>query len=323
MKSERCEIAILLSKNYQQKDIARALGRSVSTISDELKRNKVKGKYNPKRAHRKARIRRQNAKFQGRKIAANKELREFVEYHLLNDQSPRAISGRLKHQEKNLPYVSKDSICRYIKSPYGRKIEYYRQKNRRRRRNGRRKSKLEKLKNRTFIDERPKIFGNRRRVGHTEADFIVSGRSGKGIILVIIDRKLRTAFLKRIINTKIENIHLAFLATKKRFPEMKSVTTDNDILLQKHKELEGLLGIKIYFCHPYSAWEKGSIENANGVIRRHIPKSSDISKYSDRSIKEIEVKLNNRILKCLNYLTPREKLERYRRNKKADSTNSD
>ncbi|QQR54385.1 IS30 family transposase [Candidatus Peregrinibacteria bacterium] len=86
------------------------------------------------------------------------------------------------------------------------------------------------------------------------------------------------------------------------------MTTDNDILFQKHKELEKLLGIKIYFCHPYHSWEKGTVENTNKIIRKDIPKGSDISKYSKAFIQRLEEKLNRRPLKCLNYLTPKEAL---------------
>jgi len=95
-KSERNEIAILLNKGYEQKDIAGALNRAPSTICDEIKRNSVSGKYQPQKAHYKARVRRMNAKYQGKKIVTNSELREFVEKHLLDDQSPAAIAGRLK-----------------------------------------------------------------------------------------------------------------------------------------------------------------------------------------------------------------------------------
>lgn len=285
-----------------------------------MKRNKTKGIYDPKKAHQKARIRRQNAKFQGKKIVEDNTLRGFVDYHLLNDQSPRAISGRLKHQEKKLPYVSKDSICRYIKSIYGRHIEYYREKNRKRKR---RRPKRSKLKNRTFIDERPKIFSNRRRVGHVEADFVESGKSGKSILLVVIDRKLRAVFLKKVEKISVQNVHSAFLCIKKRFPELKSITTDNDILFQKHKELAKLLNMPIYFCHPYHAWEKGSVENVNWHIRKYIPKGSNIFKYSDGFIKRVETKLNSRIMECLNFLTPKEKLERYRKQKRRRGFNSD
>jgi len=100
---------------------------------------------------------------------------------------------------------------------------------------------------------------------------------------------------------------------------MKTITTDNDLLLQKHKELEKLLGVKIYFCDPYSSWQKGSIENANKNIRKHIPKGSDISKYSKYRVRKIEEKLNNRIMECLNFLTSYEALENCRKRKKRRS----
>jgi IS30 family transposase len=100
---------------------------------------------------------------------------------------------------------------------------------------------------------------------------------------------------------------------------MKSITTDNDILLRKHKELEELLNVKIYFCNPYSSWQKGSIENSNKHIRKYIPKGSDISKCSKRFIKKIEEKLNNRIMECLNFLTPYEVLTKHRKRKKRRS----
>lgn len=96
LKSERNEIAILLSKKYSLRDIAKTLKRSVSTISDEIKLNSVNGKYDSKKAHHKAYARRKYSKYQGKKIVEKKELRKFVEEKLLSDQSPRAISGRLK-----------------------------------------------------------------------------------------------------------------------------------------------------------------------------------------------------------------------------------
>lgn len=303
-----------MEKNYEQKDIAKALNRSPSTISDEIKQNSVKGKYNPKKAHSKARTRRQCSKYQGMKIVKNKELQKFIEIELYEDQSPRAIAGRIKKREKYLSNVSKDSICRYIKSVYGRKIEAHRNKRKQRRR--RKQTKSEKLKDRTFIGKRPKIINTRKRIGDGEADFIVSGKSGKGILLTIVCRKLRIVFIEQILKVNIKNVHRAFKRIQKRFPEMITITTDNDILLQKHKELEKLLNVKIYFCDPYSSWQKGSIENANGEIRKYIPKGSDISKYSKYKIKKIEERLNGRFLECLNYFTPKEALEKHRKRKK-------
>jgi IS30 family transposase len=259
-------------------------------------------------------VRRKYSKYQGKKIVTNEHLKKFVDEKLYDDQSPRAIAGRLKRREKQLPYVSKDSICRYIKSVYGRKIEAYRNKHKPRRRP--RKTHSEPLQNRTFISKRPKIINGRSRVGDTEADFIVSGKTGTGVLLVVVCRKLRVVCIEHIRVVTIHNVHRAFKRIKKRFPEMKTITMDNDVLFQKHKELEELLGVKIYFCDPYSSWQKGSVENVNKGIRKYIPKGSDISQYSKYFIKKIETKLNNRIMECLDYATPYEALEKHRNRKK-------
>lgn len=99
-KSERNEIAILLDKKYSLRNIAKALNRSVSAISDEIKLNSAKGKYEPEKAHHKAYVRRKYAKYQGMKIIKDKQLRKFVEEKLYGDQSPRVIAGRLKKNRK-------------------------------------------------------------------------------------------------------------------------------------------------------------------------------------------------------------------------------
>jgi len=123
-------------------------------------------------------------------------------------------------------------------------------------------------------------------------------------------------FLELILEVTIENVHQAFQRIKKRFPELKTITTDNDILLQRHKELEALLNVKIYFCDPYSSWQKGTVENSNKYVRRDIPKGSNMSKCSSRFIKSIEEKLNRRPLKCLSYKTPKEVLDESKKHKK-------
>lgn len=99
-KSERDEIAILLNKKYSLRNIAKALKRSVSTISDEIRLNSLKGKYDHRKAHHKAYARRKYSKYQGMKIVKNKELKKFVEEKLYANQSPRAIAGRLKKKRK-------------------------------------------------------------------------------------------------------------------------------------------------------------------------------------------------------------------------------
>lgn len=287
----------------------------MSGLSYELKQNKVKGLYDPEKAHHKAYVRRKYAKYQGMKIVQNQKLRKFVERGLMDGRSPASIAGRINNHEKSLPNISADSIERFLKSVYGRRIEAHRRKLKNRQRH-RRRMKSVKLKDRKFIDARPKIANKRGRVGDTEADFIVSGKSGKGYLLTVADRKLRTSFLERILPVSIENVKQGFLMIKKRYPELRTITTDNDILLVNHKELEKLMGITIYFCHPYHSWEKGTIEHTNGEIRKYIPKGSDISKYSSRFISVIEKKINDRYMECLRFLTPDEALELHRKTKK-------
>jgi len=305
-----------LEKGYSARGIARQLGRSHSNIINEIRRNSVRGKYDPKKADHKAYVRRHEAKYQGMKIAEHTELHKYVDDHLYDDQSPEAIAGRVTKHEKHLPKISKNSIRRYIKSVYGRRVEYHRTKQKRKRKRSRKRPKLAQLKDRVFIDKRPKYIQERRYVGHAEADFLLSGRTGKGIILSLVCRKIRVSFLEQILEVTIANVHKAFQRIKERFPELKSISTDNDLLLQKHKELEKLLGVKIYFCHPYHSWEKGSIENTNKYVRKDIPKSSDISRYSKRFIKKLEDKLNRRYMKVLRYKTPQEMLNARRKRKK-------
>ncbi len=260
-------------------------------------------------------MRRLYASYRGKKIAGNEKLRVFVDGALSDGQSPQAISGRIKYREKHLPYVSKDTVYRYLKSPYGKLIGIKWKKKIR----PKKSRKVAKLKDRVFIDKRPKIIEKRMRVGDIEADFIVSGRDGKGSLLVAVCRKLRTVFLELILDVSIDEVHRSFERIKKRFPEMKTLTLDNDVLFRMHKTLEKLLGVKIYFCHPYHSWEKGSIENANMEIRKFIPKGSDLSKHDEEFIQSVENHLNERFMKYLKYATPEEKLNEYRKNKKTAS----
>lgn len=242
----------------------------------------------------------------------HQELRKFVELNLLDGQSAAAIAGRIKNHEKQLPNVSKDTIYRFLRSTYGKIIGLKLKKRKYRKK----RAKVTKLKDRVFIDKRPKIIEKRGRVGDLEADFIVSGRDGSGVLLVAVDRKIRASFLEIIHEVTIDEVHKTFEKIKKRFPETRTLTLDNDLLFKMHKALEALLGVKIYFCHPYHSWEKGTIENRNKIIRKFIPKGSDLGRYDAREIKAVEDFLNDRYLECLEYATPAEKLEIHRARKK-------
>lgn len=251
------------------------------------------------------------------KIVGHQELRRFVEGALREGRSPASIAGRVQRQEKHLPHISGDSIERFLRSVHGRKIEAHRRKQRKRCRQRKKRLKVEALDNRKFIDERPRITNQRGRVGDVEADFIVSGRDGRGYLLTVTDRKIRVSFIEKILPVSIKNMERAFLRIQKRFPELRTITTDNDLLFKHHERLARLLNVRIYFCHPYHSWEKGSIENTNGVIRADIPKGTDISGYTASYVSKVEKKLNTRYMECLGYHTPEEALGAHRKRKNA------
>ena len=187
-------------------------------------------------------------------------LRVFVDTQLLLGQSPEAISGRLKYRhEKGLPYVSKESTYRYLRSIHGRAVEAQLHKKKKRRT---KKRTLGVLDGRTFIDKRPKSSNERMRIGDAEFDFILSGKDGTGILLVVVDRKLRVTFIEPIYEVTIKNVHRVARKVKQRYKEWHTGTTDNDLLFSRHRELERELTITIFFCHPYHSWEKGTVENA-------------------------------------------------------------
>lgn len=266
---------------------------------------KRKGRpYNAEYAHHISYVRRKYSRTVGRTIALDAGLRSFVETHLLDDQSPENIALRLKRIEKDVSYASASAIRRYIKSPYGRKIESHRAKVFRKKRHHR--GAKPHIKDKRLITERPSKINKRWGLGHMEGDFIVSGKSGKGIVLGLRDRKVRKNLLERILPVSVRNVERALKRMKKRYPEMQTITFDNDILFLEHKRLERVLGVRIYFCHVHSPWEKPSIENLNKDLRRYIPKSSDISKYSKRFVQKLEAKMNRRFMDVLGSLTPNE-----------------
>lgn len=198
-KAERLEIAALKKRRYGLREIAGVLRRSPGTISEEIKRNNTQGHYDPEKANHKAYVKRKYSKHQGMKIAAHQALRTYVEKYLNEDWSPEEISGRLKEVDIRLPYASFRVIYKFASSIYGRNLEKhlrYRGKNKKRRP----PAPVTKLEGRTFIDQRPKIVADRRRFGDWEGDFIVSGKNGSGVLLVLHERKARYALIKKILH---------------------------------------------------------------------------------------------------------------------------
>ena len=297
------------------KEIAKVIGVVPSTVWYELKkRTRKRRRYNAAHAQHRAYVKRKYSRTQGQTIATDTDLKKLVEDYLMDDQSPELISGRIKQHHKNVHRISGSAIRRYIASVYGRRIESHRAKVFRKYRNhGKKKVTID---GRRMISKRPKNINTRRRIGDAEGDFIVSGKSGNGIILNVTDRKSRAPFFEKINPVSVRAVERALGRIKKRFPELRTLTLDNDILFIHHKRLEKKFKITIYFCFPGRPYEKGSNENRNKIVRRYIPKGSDISKVSRRRISQLEEKLQRRIMKCLKYRTPVEILARHRKRKK-------
>ena len=312
---DRNEIHKLIRKQWTQEEIANCIGVTQGALSQELARSTRKGRlYDAVYAQHKARVNRRYKHTRTNTIAMNPKLKEVVEDYLLDDQSPEHISKRIKKYRKDLPYVSGVTIRTYIKSVHGRRIEAHRARIYKKRR-ARRKISQE-IRDKRMIDKRPKYIKDRKRIGDCEGDFIVSGKSGTGYIFVCADRRSRVPFLEKILPVSIRTVENAIGRIKKRFPELKTLTFDNDLLFIHHKQMEKKFHIKIYFCHKHSPWEKGFVENRNKIIRRYIPKGSDLSQYTKKFIRKLEEKLQRQIMECLSYRTPKEILEKYRERKK-------
>lgn len=280
-----------MKRNISQKEIAKEIGIRESSLSYEITKRSRKGRrYNAAYADHHAYVRSKYTRTRPNTIALHRELQKTTEEYLLDDQSPELTAQRMRKYHKNLPVVSGVTIRAYIKSPYGRKIEAHRKKLASKRR--RKKGVHSRIKNKRLIDKRPKYINEKGTVGHMEGDFIDSGKDGEGKILVHSDRKLRVVLLEKIFPVSIRTLTNGIKRMKKRYPEMKTVTWDNDILLICHQELEKKFNIKIYFCHNHSPWEKPLVENRNKLIRKYIPKGSNISKYSRDSYRNLKKNYN-------------------------------
>ncbi len=312
--NERDRIEILIKKGHKQKEIAMVLKRNPSTITREIKRNSRKKriigkgfipiKYDSGYAQLNFRNRERSAKYQFSKISRNDELREYIIKKLKKDWNPDVISGRMR-EEKKIFYVSKSAIYDWFKTPTGERYEkyLYSARNRRigRKRNKKKNTpKKEMIPNRVSISERPDISEE---YGNWEGDTIVSGKktNSKASLSVGVERKSIFLEMNKIPNLK-PKIFIRSLEKIERKYVAKSFTLDNGVENKQHEKLRA----PVFFCDPYSSWQKGKVEGMNKMIRRYIKKGDDISKYSNKYIKKVENLLNNMPRKSLGYKTPLE-----------------
>lgn len=308
---ERVEIAVLKGKGYSLRSIAKALGRSHSSLSRELKRNEVSGTYEAPKAQHKAYVSRKYSKYQGMKVAEHTGLEKYIQEKLKKHWTPEQIAGRLR-DEASLPYVSRMGIYKYLYSSYGQKYcEYLPSKRYRPKRRKGKKTEREMIPNRVGIEERPAEVDGREIFGHYEADTVVSKRNtGKAALCVLEERMSRKTFIKRIPSMRPGKNNKALRQMSKNLP-MKTLTLDNGIENKHHEKLSKQLKISIFFCNVYRSWEKGGVENTNGRIRRFFPKGTNFSKIKPAAIAKVQLIMNNTPRKCLNYKTPNEMFTYY------------
>ena len=235
------------------------------------------------------------------KIVAHPELRKYVETLLAAGHSPEAISGKTEVRG-HAPAVCLGEHHQTVPHDPLRKESRESEESA----EGGKRGKFVNDPGRRSVHGRPPYITLRIRIGDFEVDFIVSGKGGSGRLMVAVDGRTRMVFLELIPEPSVKAVHAALLRIRKRCGCMKSITVDNDILFRKYTELESALGVPVHFCDPYASWQKGAVENVNRWIRKYLPKGTDISKVTKKRIGEIERKLNDRILKVLDYRTPAE-----------------
>jgi IS30 family transposase len=310
--AERELIAQMRWEGKGPSEIARALDRDKGTISRELSRNASAGYhcYTPCQAQKRSEQRKLTARH-GRPLLKSKKIQQYVRRKLKIGWSPEIIAGRLRSEMPGYS-ITPESIYRFIyhRGTLDREqlISLLCRAHRKRRIKGKgRKVRKTKIPNRIPIDARPKAVEQRKQFGHWEADTMVS-RSSKPALHSITERKTRLLRLSKLKRKTAAETNKAVIRALKRLPPeaRRTLTLDNGTENAAHEELTAKLGTKCYFAQPYAAWQRGSNEQINGLVRRYLPKGTDFSKIDKDQIKRIERLINNRPRKCLGFKTPLE-----------------
>lgn len=299
-REQRYQIYILSKAGHRQNFIAREIGVHPSTISRELQRGRGQRGYRPKQADELAATRKQK-RYRARIQAATWT---WIESLLRQDWSPEQIAGWLAKEQQGS--VSHERIYQYIyadKASGGTLFQHLRCRKKRRKRYGSydRRGRMPDCRS---IEQRPQIVEQRKRVGDWEADTII-GHNHQQAILSLVERKSKLCLLKKVERNTAELVGQAIeellrpLAAK-----VKTITSDNGREFANHRSVEKNLKASFYFAHPFAAWERGTNENTNGLVRQYFPKGSDFSKITEEDIQRAMTRLNNRPRKKLSYRTP-------------------
>ena len=305
---EREKIEFFLRMKWGPREIGRHLKRDHGVISRELKRNSKNGKYVAVDAQKRAdfKARRTNK----RKLESNENLHDYVEGKLKSGWSPELIAGRLRDQPPQGlkgASVSHEQIYEYIYEGEGRWEGWWhylhRARPKRRQRHARKQQVKTLIKERVPIDLRPETINRRVRLGDWESDLALFKRQ-KTALSVQYERKAMLTRIHKVRNKSAEENEQAIRKSRDTLPEylFQSMTFDNGSENVCHTNL----GIETFFCDPYAAWQKGGVENTIGIIRRYLPRGTDLSMITDEDIDAVQEAINERPRKKLNFLTPNE-----------------
>ncbi|WP_354254452.1 IS30 family transposase [Arthrobacter sp. UYEF21] len=315
--SERERIADLRTRGTSMQAIGRALGRSVGTISREIKRNShpVLG-YRPYGAHRAATAARARPK--DSKLAEPGELHDYVKIKLLTRWSPEQISKLLikEFPDDEQMRVSPETIYQalYFQARGGLKREV--KEALRSGRNRRKKHKNPEERTSRFrdpminISERPPEIEDRAVPGHWEGD-LITGAYNQSAIATLVERTTRYVMLVHLpVDHTAESVRDGLIRTMGTLPAhlRSSLTWDQGAEMAKHKAFSIATDMDVYFCDPASPWQRGSNENTNGLLRQYFPKGADLNTYGPEDLEHVAQELNGRPRKTLDWDTPAERL---------------
>jgi len=301
--AERQFLHGLLKAKKTKAEIGALMNRHRSTIYRELARNSNHWGYWPKAAERWTRQRRQACRRPYK--LEDVELRLDVSERLARAWSPDQIAGRLKREYPAEPtrQVSAPTIYAWIKRSAPGRRRWLRQAHRKRYQPFKRAKEV-------AIEGRPAVINRRRRYGDWEGDTIVSKGRRSGLV-TLVERKSGLVRMDRLKNLKSMTTIRAAGRCLADLPRSlrRSTTFDNGPEFAAYAKLSEWLGLMVYFAAPYCAWQRGSNENLNGLVRQFYPKGTDFKKVTRRDVKRTEQLLNNRPRKRLGYRTPNEVIQ--------------
>lgn len=297
-------IGRMLKAGYSLREIARTLGKNVSSLSRHVNEHGGRDGYDGREVRRKKRMKRIAAMNSIRVVTG--AVQRFITKQLKDHKSPEQIAGVLALKKRR---GVTSTIYRYIQERAPHLKKYLRsQKGKYRRRRGTkiREKQRERAKKRR-IDERPDIIERRGRIGDFEGDTLM-GRDKRVRIVSFVDR--RTGYLIAFLLPKMNACLLTSLATIhfRKIPRRKrrTFTLDNGSEFSDWERLEKKSGMTVYFAYPYHFWERGSNENTNGLLRQYFPKTYDFNLITPAELTEVVRRLNNRERKRLGFLSPRQ-----------------